>query len=63
MPEVANLNCDDHRLALGRLDEARRAYAEALAVIEGVAAGLADEALRRTFLDSPHVRAVRAQAA
>jgi tetratricopeptide (TPR) repeat protein len=50
------------RTAQGRADEARQACAKALTVIEGVAAALDDEALRETFLSSPHVQAVRAAA-
>jgi tetratricopeptide (TPR) repeat protein len=38
---------------------ARGDYDEALAVIDGVAAGLADEATRNTFLASPHVTRIR----
>jgi tetratricopeptide (TPR) repeat protein/transcriptional regulator with XRE-family HTH domain len=47
------------RRAQGRPDDATAAYREALAVIDSVAAGLADTALRRTFLTSPHVQSVR----
>ena len=32
---------------------------EALAVIEGVAAGLEDDLLRQKFLTSPHVKRIR----
>lgn len=49
----------DLRRAQGRTENARRAYGEALSVIEGVAAGLIDERLRETFLHSEHVEAVR----
>ena len=35
------------------------AYGEAVAVIELVAAALDDEALRETFLSSPHVQEIR----
>jgi class 3 adenylate cyclase/tetratricopeptide (TPR) repeat protein len=47
------------RRAQGRAGEAREAYGEALGVIERVAAGLTDEALRATFLASPRVQAIR----
>lgn len=47
------------RAAQGRPDDARQAYHDALAVIDRVAAGLTQESLRRTFLDSPHVRSIR----
>lgn len=49
----------DVRLAEGRPEDARRAYRDALAVIDGVAAGLTDESLRATFLASDHVRGIR----
>ncbi len=49
----------DLRQAQGQPDEARRAYRDALAVIDGVAAGLEDESLRETFLDSDHVQGIR----
>ncbi|HEY3080215.1 MAG TPA: AAA family ATPase [Chloroflexota bacterium] len=51
----------DLRRAQGRADEAGRAYRGALAVVEGVAAGLTDER-RGVFLDSPHVHGIRRQA-
>jgi class 3 adenylate cyclase/tetratricopeptide (TPR) repeat protein len=47
------------RAAQGRAEDARAAYAEALAVIEGVAAGLSDAELRETFLASAHVQGLR----
>jgi tetratricopeptide (TPR) repeat protein len=47
------------RAAQGRADDARAAYAEALAVIDGVAAGLTDAELRETFLGSAHVQGIR----
>ncbi|MBI2761998.1 MAG: AAA family ATPase [Chloroflexi bacterium] len=47
------------RTAQGRQEESRAVYDEALAVIDGVAAGLTDQVLRTTFLDSPHVQAIR----
>jgi tetratricopeptide (TPR) repeat protein len=47
------------RAAQGRADDARAAYAEALAVIDGVAAGLSDTELRETFLESAHVQGIR----
>ncbi|MDO8615818.1 MAG: adenylate/guanylate cyclase domain-containing protein [Dehalococcoidia bacterium] len=49
----------DLRRAQKRPRLARKAYRAALAVIEGVAAGLTDESLRQTFLGSAHVQAVR----
>ena len=49
----------DLRKAQGKTDDARQAYRDALAVIEGVAAGLRDESLRETFLSSEHVRNIR----
>ena len=50
------------RTTQGRLDDAREAYREALAVIEGIGAGLSDTRLRQTFLDSDHVRGIRRRA-
>jgi tetratricopeptide (TPR) repeat protein len=47
------------RRAEARPEEARRAYTEALSVIEGVAASLTDQRLRDTFLHSEHVEAIR----
>ncbi|MGI8549311.1 MAG: hypothetical protein ACR2PL_00740 [Dehalococcoidia bacterium] len=47
------------RRAQGRHEDALAAYQEAFAVIEGVAAGLTDESLRQTFLDSEQVRSIR----
>ena len=52
----------DLRTAQGRPDDARQAYRDALAVIDRVAAGLTRASLRNTFLDSPHVRSIRADA-
>jgi class 3 adenylate cyclase/tetratricopeptide (TPR) repeat protein len=49
----------DLQAAQGRPDAARQAYREAVGVIEGVAGGLSDEALRATFVGSPHVQAIR----
>jgi class 3 adenylate cyclase/tetratricopeptide (TPR) repeat protein len=49
----------DLRRAQGRPDDAREAYRDALSVVERVAAGLADEALRERLLDSPHVQGIR----
>lgn len=49
----------DLRQAQGRADDARQTYRDALAVIEGVAAGLSDESLRETFLSSDHVQGIR----
>jgi tetratricopeptide (TPR) repeat protein len=53
----------DLRRAQSRPTVARRAYREALAVIEGVAAALTDEALRQTFLSSVEVQRIRERAA
>jgi tetratricopeptide (TPR) repeat protein len=50
------------RQAQGRADEAHLAYRDALAVIDGVAAGLADEQLGRSFLESPQVQSIRQRA-
>jgi tetratricopeptide (TPR) repeat protein len=52
----------DLRQAQKQLDEARQAYRDALAVIDGVAAGLEDESLRQTFLNSDHVQGIRSGA-
>jgi tetratricopeptide (TPR) repeat protein len=52
----------DLRAAPRRPDDARRAYRDALAVIDRVAASLTHQSLRKTFLDSPHVRSIRAGA-
>jgi tetratricopeptide (TPR) repeat protein len=52
----------DPRQAQGKRDDARKAYRDALAVIEGVAAGLEDESLRETFLNSDHVQDIRRSA-
>jgi tetratricopeptide (TPR) repeat protein len=49
----------DLRKAQGRVEDAKAAHAEALAVIDSVAAGIEDEALRGTFLSSPHVQGIR----
>jgi class 3 adenylate cyclase/tetratricopeptide (TPR) repeat protein len=49
----------DLRKTQGRADDARAAYRDALAVIDGVAAGLSDESLKETFLDSEHVQGIR----
>lgn len=51
------------RRAQSRPDDARRAYENALAVIESVAAGLTDAQLRDTFLRSEHVQGIKAAAA
>ncbi len=50
------------REAQGKTDEARDAYQQALAVIEGVAAGLHDEMLAATLLDSQPAQAIRSAA-
>jgi tetratricopeptide (TPR) repeat protein len=52
----------DVRKAQGRTDEARRAYADAVAVIDAVTSGLTDESLRGTFLASDHVQLIRGAA-
>ena len=49
------------RQAQGKPDAARTAYRDALAVIDGVAAGLEDESLKETFLSSAHVQEIRAR--
>ena len=49
----------DLRQAQGNPDAARIAHQEALSVIESVAAGLDDEALRETFLNSSNVQNIR----
>jgi tetratricopeptide (TPR) repeat protein len=49
----------DLRRMLDDREKARQAYGEALAIIENVAAHLQDEALRVTFLSSPHVQDIR----
>jgi len=52
----------DLRSAQERHADARREYADALAVIEGVAAGLGDESLRETLLNSDAAQALRRKA-
>jgi Flp pilus assembly protein TadD len=47
------------RQAQGRPEDARNAYRDALAVIDGVAGQLTDESLRATFLASDHVQRIR----
>ncbi|MDQ3931504.1 MAG: AAA family ATPase, partial [Actinomycetota bacterium] len=47
------------RTAKGKTEDARNAYQQALSIIEGVAAGLHDEGLRATLLDSPQTQTVR----
>jgi class 3 adenylate cyclase/tetratricopeptide (TPR) repeat protein len=47
--------------AADRQDEALAAYDQAVAVIDGVAAGLKDEALKNTFLGSQHITGIRAK--
>ncbi len=49
----------DLRRAQGRAAEARVAYSDALAVLDGVAASLTDEKLRQTLLGSIAVRRLR----
>jgi tetratricopeptide (TPR) repeat protein len=51
------------RQGQGRPDEARTAYQEAIAVVEGVGAGLSDPALRAALLASPQVAALRRETA
>ncbi len=50
----------DLRQAQGKSDAARKAYRDSLSVIDGVAAGLEDESLKETFLNSDHVQEIRA---
>jgi class 3 adenylate cyclase/tetratricopeptide (TPR) repeat protein len=45
--------------AQGREEDAKAAYDEALAVIDGVASRLDDEKMREKFLASPHVQGIR----
>jgi class 3 adenylate cyclase/tetratricopeptide (TPR) repeat protein len=52
----------DLREAQSKPTVARRAYREAMAVIEGVGAALTDEALRQTFLNSDEVQRIREHA-
>ena len=49
--------------AQGRRAVARKAYVEALSVIDEVAAGLSDESLRSVLLASDHVQSIRRAAA
>ncbi len=49
----------DLRRAQERTGDAGRAYGEALSVIEGVAESLTDTNLRKTFVQSDHVQAIR----
>ena len=49
----------DLRQAQGRAEEAQHAYRDALAVVDNVAAGLTDTALRDTLLHSAHVQQIR----
>ena len=49
----------DLRRAQGRPEEALRAYQDAGAVIDAVAAGLSDSHLRDTFLRSEHVQGIK----
>jgi tetratricopeptide (TPR) repeat protein len=53
----------DLRQAQSKPTVARRAYREALGVIEGVAAALTDEVLRQTFLGAGEVHGIRERAA
>jgi hypothetical protein len=43
------------RQAQERHNDVRKAYCDALSAIEDVAAGLSDESLRDTFMNSAHV--------
>ncbi len=52
----------DLRKAQGKTDDATKAYRDALAVIDGVAAALADESLKETFRSSEHVQDIRRSA-
>ncbi len=52
----------DLRQAQGRQDDAHQAYCDAITVIEDVAAGLDDESLRNTFMNSSHVQEIRQKA-
>ena len=45
-----------------RPEDARRAYGQALAIMEGVAASLKDERMRETFLRSKHAKGIRRSA-
>jgi hypothetical protein len=47
------------RKAQGREEDAKAAYAEAVAIIDAVASQLDDEKLREKFLSSPHVKGIR----
>ena len=48
----------DLRQVQGREDDAHRVYRDALSVIADVAAGLTDEPLVNTFVNSSHVQAI-----
>jgi tetratricopeptide (TPR) repeat protein len=50
------------RLAQGRAKEASKAYADAMSVIDAVAGTLSDQELRRTFLSSARIKAIRSGA-
>ena len=52
----------DLRLAQGQVEAGRKAYQDALAVIDGVAASLTDKSLRKTFLNSDPVKSIRQMA-
>jgi hypothetical protein len=58
-PRFAPGAAGELRAAQGKPDETRVSCRTALAIIDGVAAGLADAALRDIFLASAHVRHVR----
>ena len=47
--------------AQGQTEDARKAYGDALAVIDGVAADLTDVSLKETLLNSDHVQEIRAK--
>ena len=49
----------DLRVVQKRPDDAERAYSDAISVIEKVAAGLTDQSLKETFLNSDRVKSIR----
>jgi tetratricopeptide (TPR) repeat protein len=49
----------DLRQAQGQVEAGSKAYRDALAVIDSVAASLTDKSLRKTFLNSDHVQGIR----
>ena len=52
----------DLREAQERPNDTRQAYSDALSIIEEVSAGLSDQSLRETFLNSDHVKNIRRNA-